>query len=359
MLLVLLVSCSEDNIIPDTGENDGTITVSFKTNSGITTRSTSLISSDNLQHVTYVHLYVFDNAGTCVQSKNVNWTQPIGNTAEQYYSLKGLVKGQTYTLLAVGIDEDPTTGKTTYGLTDAIQENVTTLTGLMATLADGKTKDNIANSELFSGWIEVTAGTTASVTINLYRRMAGVLAYIKSIPDNVATIQLKLYKNQYKNVPLQKLNKDNKYDATDHGNIELADSRVLMSIPVTDETKNSTSVNDGHGNTLTKQAGSVLQGAFVLPVEAPDQATTYTLTLETLDTSGTVLKTYNVKVQKTTEDGGTTIDQVITNYPIYANHFYSIGKKNATIDEPIPLGEDLVIRVDPMWEDISDNIPLE
>lgn len=359
ILSMLLVSCSEDRILPDTNyQDDGTVKVYFKTGSEATTR-TNLISSDNRQHAKYVHLYVFNNAGDCVQSTNINWAQPIGVTAEQSYSLKGLVKGQKYTLLAVGIDENPTDGKTTYGLPHAIQKNVTTLTGLMATLADGKTKEDIARSELFSGWIEVTAGTTAAVTINLYRRMAGVLVYIKSIPENIATIQIKLYKNQYKNVPLKKLAKDNIYDAADHGDTELADSRVLMSIPVNDATKNSLTVEDGHGGSIAKQDGTILQGAFVLPIEASEQSTTCTLTLETLDVSGAVLKTYNVKVQKTTEDDGTTVDQIMTNYPIYANHFYSIGKKNATIDEPIPLGEDIVIRVDPMWEGISDDIPLE
>lgn len=364
ILSVLLSSCSEENVIPDAGnQSDNSIKVYFKTSSEITTRSTNLISSDNRQHVKYVHLYVFNNNGLCVQSKNVNWSQTIGATAQQYYTLKGLTKGETYTLLAVGLDEDPTTGKTTYGLPDAITENTTTLSGLMATLANDKTKDHIATSELFSGWEEVTAGTATGVTINLYRRVAGVLAYIKNIPADVATIQIKLYKNQYKNVLLQKADKNNKYDTSDHGNQELADSRVLMSIPVNQTELNKTELSDEHGFTVTKQAGTVLQGAYVLPIEAPESPDQYTLTLETYSASSTEvpLRTYNIKMLHSTEHGGTVQENIRTNYPLYANQIYSIGKRNIKdgIDEPISLGEDLVIIVNPDWEVIEPTIPLE
>lgn len=362
ILSMLLVSCSEDRILPDTNYQDGgTIRVYLKTGSESTTR-TNLISSDNRQHAKYVHLYVFDNAGNCVQSTNINWAQPIGTTAEQSYSLKGLVKGQKYTLLAVGIDENPTDGKTTYNLPDAIQKNVTTLTGLMATLADGKTKEDIARSELFSGWIEVTAGTTASATISLYRRVAGVLAYIKDIPTEVAIIQIKIYKNQYKNVPLQKVDRSNQYDTSDHGNTVLANSQVLMSIPVNTTELNKTKLGDGHGFTVTKQTGTVLQGAYVLPIEASESPDQYTMTLETYSMNSTTvpLKTYNIKMLTTTEHGSGTQETVLANYPLYANQFYSIGKKDIAngTDEPVSLGEDLVITVNPDWEG-GEIFPLE
>lgn len=361
ILSVLLTACSDEIVTPDTGESEGTITVYFKTGSEITTRATNLISSDNRQHAKYVHLYVFDNTGQCVQSKNVNWTQSVGSTATQYYTISGLTKEETYTLLAVGLDETPTTtGTTTYGLPDAIPTG-TSLTGLMATLANDKTKDNIAKSELFSGWEEVTAGATTGVTINLYRRVAGVLAYIKDIPTDVATIQVKLYKNQYKDVPLKKADKSNNNDINDHGNIALENSQILMSISVNDETKNNTTLTDGHGYTVTKQPGTVLQGAYVLPIEAP-AADNYTLTLETLNAGGTVIKTYNVKMLSSTENGGTTTETVTTNYPLLANQFYSIGKRNVkdNIDEPISLGDegsDIVITVNPGWDGIV-NVPI-
>lgn len=363
ILLVLLLSActSEELISPPEPDGQGNVTFVFKTGSELNTR-TVLSGSENQQHVEKVHLYIFSGTGdaaTYVGTKEIPWPNP-GDvsyaTTERSYSI--ILAPGAYTFLAIGLDDK---SGATYNLPAAVAAG-STLAAAKATLASGKTKTDIAQSELYAGYAtapNVQASGNAAVTINLWRRVAGVLAYIKNIPGNVATIQIKLWKNQYKDVPLRKADKDNKYDISDHGNTELADSRVLMSIPVNETTKNSTTVDDGHGNTVTKQAGSVLLGAFVLPVEASEQSTTCTLTLETLDTSGAVLKTYNVKVQKTTEDDGTTVDQIITNYPIYANHFYSIGKKNATIDEPIPLGEDIVIRVDPMWEDISDDIPLE
>lgn len=364
ILTVLLISCSEEKIIPDTGNReDGSVTVYFKAGGEITTRSTDLISSDNRQHAKYVHLYVFDSKGDCVQSRDVDWNQAVGTTADQFYTLKGLDPEMKYTLLAVGLDEDlPTSGTTTYGFPEAVTENTTKLTGLMATLADGKKQKDIATGELFSGWESVTAGETAGVTINLYRRVAGVLAYIKDIPTDVATIQIKLYKNQYKNVPLQKADRGNKYDITDHGDKELENSQVLMNIPVNETALNNTNLNDGHGYEVSKQAGTVLQGAYVLPIEAPTNATTYTLTLETYSADNTQpLKIYNVKMLTKTEHGGVTEDCVTTNYPLYANHIYSIGKRNVTdgTDEPISLGEDdIVITVNPDWKG-SETIPLE
>lgn len=360
LLSLLLASCSDDEGLNPGRLTDNSITISFKAGSEKTTRSTNLISSDNRQHVKYVHLYVFDMAtGVCVQSKDVNWNQPIGYMAEQSYKLTGLTNDKEYTLLAVGLDELPSAGTTTYGLPDAILANTTPLTGLKAMLSPGKTQADIAASELYSGWKTIKAGTTNGVVISLDRRVAGILAYFKSIPANVATIRLKLYKNQYQNVLLQKTDTANRYDASDHGDTELADSQVIMSIAVNDTEKNKTEADDGNGYILTKLSGTVLQGAYVLPVEAPASGSIYTLSLETLKGDGTLLKTYSVKMLAKTEHNGTTTEMLMTNYPLYANQFYSIGKKNATTDEPIALGEDIVITVDPMWEGISDDIPLE
>lgn len=360
LLSALFVSCAEDGAIGDLdAQRNGTVTVCLAAGSDLVTRGTHLISSDNRQHAQYVHLYVFDKTGLCVQSKNVNWTQGMGSTAKQSYVVSGLAQDEKYTLLAVGLDEDPTVAGTTYGLPDAITLNTTPLAGLKAVLAEGKSQSDIAGSELFSGWEDVTAGTTLGVTIRLYRRVAGILAYVKDIPAEAATLRVDLYKNQYKDAPLQKADKSNTYDTNDHGQTELENSRTIVSIAVSDAAKNATTVTDGQGYAITKQAGTVLQGAYILPVEAPASANTYTLTLETLKADGTVLQTYPVKMLSKTEAGGSTTETLLTNYPLYANQFYSIGKKNATTDEPVSLGEDLVITVDPMWEGISDPIPLE
>lgn len=355
ILPVLLSSCSEEKAMPDTIDPfDGTMTVYFQSGGEVTTRGTNLIGSDNRQHAKYVHLYVFDKSGLCIQSNDVHWTRPVGVTAKQSYRLKGLKEKETYTLLAVGLDEIPTPDKpTTYGLPEAVTVGQTTLADLKATLATGKTTKDIATTELLSGWEEVTAGQTSGVVVNLYRRVAGVLVYVKDIPADVAEIKVRLYKNQYANVPLQKADKDNKCDINDHGNMELADSRILMTIPVSDDIKNNTELNDGHGFTLTKQVGSVLQGAYVLPLEAPT-AGIYTIALETYSANDKInpLKTYNVKMLTKTENGGMTEEQIMVNYPLFANQFYSLGKKSAKVDEPVSLGDgssDIVIIVNPDW----------
>lgn len=354
-LSLLLVGCSREYI----PTQDGTIVLDLRMGSEVNTRSTNLISSDNRQHAKYVQLYVFDNTGLCVQSHNINWKQTIGGLAKQTYTLKGLTQGEMYTLLAVGLDEIPTeSNTTTYGLPEAVLVNTTTLADLKASLAVGKTQENIATSELFSGWESVTAGVTSGVSINLFRRVAGVLAYIKDIPANVATIQLILHKNQYVNVPLQKKGKANKYENSDHGDIEMTNSQILMSISVNNTILNQTEVLDGHGFKVSKQVGTVLQGAYLLPLEAP--STGNTLNLVTLDALGNLLRTYQVKILTATENGGVTTEKLIKNYPFYANQFYSIGKRNLSegIDEPLSLGnDDVVIIVNPNWENSYD-IPL-
>lgn len=134
-------------------EENGQITIKF-TAEPLT--RTTLASSDNVQHVKYVQVYVFDGteaSAVCVASENVGWKQlQPGGTVTQYYTLKQkLDDGKTYTILAVGLDNDNSEQEGAgyaYGLPDAIKVKSTTLGDAKATLAEGRTAANMNKAEL-------------------------------------------------------------------------------------------------------------------------------------------------------------------------------------------------------------------
>lgn len=329
-------------------EENGQITIKF-TAEPLT--RTTLASSDNVQHVKYVQVYVFDGtdaSAVCVASENVGWKQlQPGGTVTQYYTLKQkLDDGKTYTILAVGLDNDNSEQEGAgyaYGLPDAIGQG-TTLGDAKATLAEGRKAADMNKAELFAGYNTVTVqhGANRITEIRLKRRVAGVMAYFTNIPSDVEEIQLILYDNQYKDVPLiaQKNN--------DYGTGQLEGSTVLLDIEVSQDILKQEVVYASDGKTVvgTKLPGTVLQGAYMLPMPAPGSG--YTLTLVQIKSGGKPQQVNNL-VLSSPASGSTGIK----NFPIEANVFYTIGRKDADHDEPYPL-EDLssgdYIYVDGNWQ---------
>ena len=331
-------------------EENGQITIKF-TAEPLT--RTTLASSDNVQHVKYVQVYVFegtDASAVCMASENVGWKQlQPGGSVTQYYTLKQkLDDGKTYTILAVGLDNDNGEREGSgyaYGLPDAIKVG-TTLDDAKATLAEGRTAADMNKAELFAGSNTVTVqhGANRITEITLKRRVAGVMAYFTNIPSDVKRIQLKLYDNQYKDVPLiaQKSN--------DYGTVQADGSTVLLDIEVNQDILKQEVVYASDGTVVgTKLPGTVLQGAYMLPMPpAPESG--YTLTLVQIKKSGeTQTQQENNLVLSSPASGSTGIK----NFPIEANVFYTIGRKDADHDEPYPL-EDLsdgdYIYVDGNWQ---------
>ena len=326
---------------------------------------TTLASSDNVQHVKYVQVYVFDGtdpSAVCVASENVGWKQlQPGGTVTQYYTLKQkLDDGKTYTILAVGLDNDKSEQEGNdnsekegsgyaYGLPDAIKvksetEQGTTLGDAKATLAKDRSAADMNKAELFAGSNTVTVqpGANRITEITLKRRVAGVMAYFTNIPSDVERIQLKLYDNQYKDVPLiaQKSN--------DYGTGQAAGSTVLLDIEVNPDILEQEEVYASDGTVVgTKLPGTVLQGAYMLPMPAPESG--YTLTLVQIKKSGETQTQQENKLVLSNPASGSTGK----NFPIEANVFYTIGRKDADHDEPYSL-EDLsdgdYIYVDGNWQ---------
>lgn len=321
-------------------EENGQITIKF-TAEPLT--RTTLASSDNVQHVKYVQVYVFEGTKTsavCVASENVGWKQlQPGGTVTQYYTLKQkLDDGKTYTILAVGLDNDNSDNDKSeqegagyaYGLPEAIKQG-TTLGDAKATLAEGRSAADMNKAELFAGsnTVIVEPGANRITEITLKRRVAGVMAYFTNIPSDVKEIQLILYKDQYKDVPLIAKT------SNDHGTVQVGGSTVLLDIEVNQKILKQEVVYASDGTVVgTKLPGTVLQGAYMLPMPAPENG--YTLTLVQIKKSGETQTQQENKLVLSSPASGST---GIKNFPIEANVFYTIGRKDADHDEPYSLGD--------------------
>lgn len=374
--LFLAACTSEDIVEPDTG-NEGNVTFTFNAGGELTTRTT-LEGSGNKQHAESVYLYVFngqtDNA-TCTQVKNMPWPKPeeVGyTTTTRTYSIN--LPAGDYTFLAIGLDN---AAGATYGLPSAIAAG-SKLADAKATLASGRTKEDIAQSELFAGHVTATIKESGNnpVTINLWRRVAGVMGWFKNVPANVAKIQISLYTQQNGSGYLVKQEPTGDIREPEH-------FKDYLTTPVstTEQDKILVSINVPAGTT----AEQVLSGgSYVLPAAAPIKiepdydtypdedprvGTEYTLRVELIGADGTTIKTQRVRMQEGDDlyipkfiDGGTGVLGFDPGgpfrFPIVANRFYGIGTALAPIDLGGG-GDDIVITVNPDWEAIQEPLPLE
>lgn len=356
-----LTACSQDDGRQGRVD-DGQITIKFTAEPQ--TRTT-LTGSDNVQHVKYVQVYVFDGTetnaaeATCVASENAGWQQTqAGGTATQYYTLKTkLNEGTTYTILAVGLDTKEANLQSAeregagyaYGLPGAIIAGAT-LDKAIATLAEGRTKADMAKAELFAGSskVSVEPGNNKITEITLTRRVAGVMMYLTNIDPQVSRIVLQLHQPQNTQMPLIA-------QETDFGSTPLADGtadgNILLDVKITPELLEAEVVTDNAGNILcTKQQGSVLAGAYMIPVNAPaasDGQAVNTLTLIQYKADGSAFSTRKVLLENPRPE-----DPDNTSYAIRTNYIYSIGTKNATTDEPEDIGgkADADIYIDGNWQ---------
>ena len=348
LAVLLLAACDSGTpVAPETAPGPipaGTVAVVLQTTSAPEKR-TVLENSENVQHVAYMHLYVF--AGTsddavCVASENVGWSQPAGGNAKQYYLLRTplpqLPDGENqYTFLAVGLDnteaeitgtDTPTEGSAfAYDLPGTIrtasadgQTVATTLGEAKASLASGRSAGDMARAELFSGSSQIAPQDLKSpVGIELRRKVAGVALFIINIREEVETLEVTLHTNQNTEADLR-TGKD-----TPIASATADDSRALI--------------------TISKEAflagGVTTGGAYLLPLAAPTDAATATLILRLLDAGGSEIATRTIQENR---DG-----TPVLNFALEANHYYGIG----SMDNPVDLNDgkntaDIIVHPD--WE---------
>lgn len=340
LALLLMAACSNDESSNTDGEEyyDG-VTLSFCSNSGLTTSTrTSLSGSENVQHVTDVQLYVFDKTGTCVASEDVAWSDHFNATdftanrnPEMSYRVKyrNFAFGESYTFLAVGRDRE---SSATYDFPASITIG-SALADLKASLATGSDWKAMRESELFAGQSVLTyKGIGMTGRVDLYRRVAGVMGWFTNLPKKIngltpTSLRIVLYKKQNQRVPLLPLAVTPLF--LDYVDSPLTEDGgdVLVDIPL-DETILSETVYS--------------KGSYVLPVPAPPTVNEndYTLRVELVNGSQ-LLRSKRAKLgnddplDSSTSSGTGIIDtQGPFRFPLIANQFYGIG----SADKPIDMG---------------------
>lgn len=343
---LLLVACSSDDKTtiedqPVTGLQF-VITAKNQSDEGLKA-STPIYSQQATQHVTRVNIYAFKNDETdFLYAKTYNVSGWLDGTSSKIYTVDNSDKlpAGDYKFLVVGQAASDDYTITTPTSTTKFED-------LAASIAATGNE-----SEIFAGYAQATVTDEgARVSVDITRKVAGVLGYFKNIPQvvNGQTVQfLRLtVSNTNLNVNL----------STGLGSVAGTSAYNLINLDLSTQT-----VVNGifSGNTITgvvKVDNSQLWGAYLLP------ATGVSLTLGLYDSAGTPIKTWVVK-------SGTD-----TTFDILANNFYSLGTKGrpdtVTGEDPDPSnpGDDdnaidlltdqtITITISPAWSTIN-NLVIE
>lgn len=336
------------------------------------------------QHVTRVQIYIYEKSDddfTCVTNEDIGWhhlegaADGLDTRRQQYVTLYQDYKDDTeYRFLAIGFD-DTFTGDATlptfnnansveaYGNPSNIAKEGDKLSEGMFALQEGKDVSLIARSEIFAGAKTFTKaqlkdGTAANTFIELYRRVAGVKGYFKSLPKTiegktVAKVELRLYDGQNTKAYFLPLLPDGYSTAKDVSDDEYIDYVTSPS------TGDNGSVIASY--TASDEATFILS-AYMLPSKgstSEDNPGVSTLALYLVDADGNELTSRHIVYRESSQTrSGTGIidepdetgDSPYYHYPIRANQFYRIGSK----DVPIDLSGSssvIYIDIDPVWDE--------
>lgn len=384
---VLAVACSKEESLSDQPETDSGFDLVFAAQGeDLTLSRTTLEGPEALQHVSTVYLYIFEGTdadATCVTYEDVNWpywenAQEGKNTLEYKYRVKyaAFDAGKEYTFVAVGLDNTKTASETTvdnsmktYGFTLQANNPIgETLGTLQVAVQTGCTRTDIAQSEWFAGSLVLTGEQILAAkaeTLNLYRRVAGVMGYFKDIPLEVEKLQICLYQPQNTEAWVLPQPAENGVfkDYVESPDNQDADTwKVLVEIDLESESGSSgvVSFKDGQG------------GSYVLPARASTTAEETTLSLKLIGNNGNTLITRKIYQQTSyapvqaglsrgeTDEGtgiiggeddsqGPDDEEYKYHYPIIANHFYSIG----TEANPVSLADngEIFVIINAGWDD--------
>jgi|GEM_PF-2568844 len=388
-VVVWTVSCSKEEGLADQPETDSGFDLVFAAQGeDLTLSRTTLQGPEALQHVSTVYLYIFKGTGdeaTCVAEEDVDWpywenAQDGKPTLEHKYRVKYMEfsAGEQYTFVAMGLDNTRTAAgiednnsKYTYGLPKSIGVG-TKLSKLQVAVQAKCNRMDIAKSEWFAGSLVLTGEQILAAkaeTLNLYRRVAGVMGYFKDIPLEVEKLQICLYQPQNKNAWVLPQPTEN---GVFKDYVELPDVgsddqdpdiwKVLVEIDLESESGSSgvVSFKKGQG------------GSYVLPARASTTAEETTLSLKLIGNNGNTLITRKIYQQTSyapvqaglsrgeTDEGtgiiggdddsqGPDDEEYKYHYPIIANHFYSIG----TEDNPVSLADngEIFVIINAGWDD--------
>ncbi len=342
MATVLTAACSDcDDPLPTVDDTKAEGSVIFeisavnKLDDG-NTRSNNVYSQDVTQHVTNVLVHAFGKNGsdyTYTRTYTISgWSD--GTTFKRYVvnESEKLPQGE-YKFLAVGRNASDL-----YTITTPTSS--TTFDNMLATVANSGDE-----SEIFAGTVTAQVlGQGSRVSIEMTRKVAGVLGYFKNVPQilNGATV---------KYLRLSVTDSNQQVNLTNGVSI----SSAIAPYNIINMDLSGQTVTNGiyTGNNLSAQgvvkvANSQLSGSYLIPVSGVQ------LTLGLYDASGTPIKTWTVK----DSNGGTST------FNILANHFYSLGTKaqagninggtDAAGDDDAPVDlltdQNIVVTISPAWE---------
>lgn len=333
---LLATACSDVQEVAGPAPDDGTqLTVKFVGDAmgGRATRS-SLVSDDPMHHVTSARILVFDGTGgeaPCVADETIDRWDALatrGDTA--IYTLKTYIPPRTdieeeqpYTVMAVGLDDVSALAyQFDHPATLAEAQLV-----LNTTAGAEQAQDNMAHAEFFTGQTEAPLGARLhnEAVVEMRRRVAGVMAYFNHIPKEVTCIDVVLHEDlsQHTTMPLAATNT--------YATGVLDNSRVLLRFEGwTDDDLKAESVTLDDGTTYTKEPGSLLMGAYVLPLDAPP-------TPPEGEKEKPTLQIIMYKDREKGEEYGrrnVLMPDRTMRYPLKANAYYSIGRKNKDTDKP-------------------------
>ena len=362
-LLGFTAGCSDDLETGQAASNGKglSLQIAIDNNEENASSRTTLESFDAKNNVQKVQIYVFEGTGDeatylSQEPTAIDWTpnEQSKTCTLQYASLRN---GKEYTLLGVGMDD--VFGSTyTIGSKDGGELVVgkTTLEDAYAKLKSGKGKADIAQSEFFTGTVsfEFRGENTNLESLTLRRRVAGVMLYVKDIPQNLykenddtpyrtTKVYVKLGRNQKKSVMLQR-----DFDAENWVEPEgedLNDSKTLLTLDLSDlEYKNGEdlyTIDHGEGSVLSPN--TLYTSCYMLPLNKEADEKTLTVEIwgvENSDGEGTVTGTENLLKSFTVQNKN---ESNATNFDIRSNYIYCIGKKAEGMDEPISLGNDVIL----------------
>lgn len=385
---VLAVSCSKEEGLSGQPETDSGFDLVFAAQGeDLTLSRTTLEGPEALQHVSTVYLYIFEGTdadATCVTYEDVNWpywenAQAGKNTLEYKYRVKyaDFDAGKEYTFVAVGLDNTKTASETkvdnsmkTYGFTLPANNPIgETLDALRVAVQKDCKRTDIAQSEWFAGSLVLTGEQILAAkaeTLNLYRRVAGVMGYFKDIPLEVEKLQICLYQPQNTEARVLPQPTENgvfkDYVESPAVGSDAQVWKVLVEIDLESESGSSgvVSFKKGQG------------GSYVLPARASTTAEETTLSLKLIGNNGNTLITRKIYQQTSyapvqaglsrgeTDEGtgiiggdddsqGPDDEEYKYHYPIIANHFYSIG----TEANPVSLADngEIFVIINAGWDD--------
>lgn len=378
ILFTLSFGSCKDEIPGSDNPNIGGITLTL-TSGNMETRTnlTSTAATQNVETV-YIALYKGNNENaTFVDAQDFVWKESSLTSYEKQtktLTFDNLEAGAEYILLAVGLD---TESKETYGFND-INIFESKLTG--KTLAEAKAiaanATSIATSELFAGWNTFTyePDIENKVEVEMKRRVAGVLCYLKDIPSTitksdgtytVTKVQLRLFTNQNSAIRLARKEKgENNIGLQEDFGDKPEGSDILMSynlkglsskdgfyeIPVTDN---------------TRLQNTILMGAYMLPIKYSSAENKSTLTLEVLgkkqSDTGDTTEEEETKLQSfPVLQNGLSSGNDAEKYSIYPNYIYHIGQKpdnNSTEgDYPESLAGEKITVTAKEWDEEKVNV---